>query len=120
MELKDILETLFKDFVWQPLMKKVVERILISLGLGPAGFLGWIVTEIVMRVGAEVLYHLDKFIDMKAVVIKDLVHRKAFNDAGIALHQLAISGVDINSKEFLDARNKLGDDLSKFVSITRV
>lgn len=94
-------------------------KFILQFGLGPTGFIAQIITSIVMRIGAEIISELDEYIDLKAVVLRNEVHRSAFNNAGIALKQLA-SQVDINSEEFKNERTKLGNSLADIVAVNRV
>lgn len=107
------LGDLFKDLVWDNLVKAALGRLFAAfplLGWGPIGFvIGWVATRL-----AEELYKVtEEFIDLKLIVLRKQSHRQAFDHAGVVLKIVALDkGID--SPEFKNEREKHKLALSKF------
>jgi len=123
LDAKDILQDLFKEFVWKPLAKKAVSELLSDLA-GVGRFFTWgpvvhFITVIAEKLFEKMYLYLDQFIDLKAVIIKDIVQRKVMTEAVIELKNLALQkGID--SDEYKNQRQIHGDYLLKYVSVNRV
>lgn len=121
-----LAEELFKELIWKPLISKVITKLIISLGLGPTGFLAMILTEIILRISEKIFFELKEFANLQFILLKNEGLRKEYVNATISLKQIALSKGEINipemikSKEFLDAREKHKQALADFLSPVHV
>lgn len=108
------LEVLFKQLVWDAIVKLVISRLFAALpflGWGPIGVVAsYAVTLIADRLFKEIAL----FINLQLVVLKNNIHHAQFAAAAIDLRSIGLSkGID--SQEFKDARKVHIDRLADFV-----
>lgn len=104
----------FKDLVFDPLVKLVIEKI-----IGLAGFLAWgpiafIVGKIVVYVADKLYEELGHAINFQYIMLRNESLHKSFVEANSTLKRIA-KEKGIDSKEFKDAREKRRKALADFV-----
>lgn len=109
------LGDLFKDLVWDLLVKAALSKLFAAipwLGWGPVGILvGWIVGML-----ADYLYDAVKMtIDLQVIAFKNEQHRREYDKAGVTLKLIA-RDKGIDSPEFKAARDENKKSLSRFVT----
>lgn len=109
---------LFKDLLWENILKGAVERMLSRypiLGWGPVS---WFVTFLIGEFADALYLILKEWFDLEAIAIKKRDLRLAFDRAGVECKIIARSH-GIESPEFRKARDEHKADLSKFVRRTK-
>jgi len=108
----------FRDLVWDQLVKLAISKI---IGLAPFlswGPVGFIVGKVVTYVAGMLYEELHEAVNFQVIILKHASHHRAFVDSQITLKSIAeLKG--INSQEFKNAREIHKAALAKFVSTPR-
>jgi hypothetical protein len=108
------LDDLFKDLVWDSLVKAALaELFLIApwLAWGPVGF---VVSFIAQHFSDQLYKTLSLAVQMEAIVIKNEEHKRAFDRASVKLKVMA-KEKGIDSPEFEKLREEQKQALADFV-----
>lgn len=108
------LSDLFKSMVWDILLKKAISKMMVSLVISPTGFLGVLLTKIIIAIADRLYPIIIEFVKIESIILTDEVHQKGFERAQLKLKVIALEK-GINSQEFKDARKKEQDALLKLI-----
>lgn len=103
-----------KDLLWNALVKAATLLLFKAIPFLGLPLISPIVGAVI-GIFADKLYDLFKeYIDLRQIVLTNLEHRKAFDDAAVKLRIVA-NGLGIDSPEFQAAREKHAKALSAFI-----
>ena len=108
------ISTLFKDMVWDILLKKGISTLMLSLSISPQGFLGIILTKLIIAIADKLYPIMVKMVKIETIQIQDEIHQKSFERAQLKLKIIA-KEKGIDSQEFKDAREKEKQALRKLI-----
>lgn len=109
---------LFKDLVYDNLVKAAIERLFLAAPFLAWGPFGVIVTHYLTKF-ANLLYEVTKtFVIVESIPIKNEALRKEYDRASVKLKIIA-GEKGINSTEFKEARNADKENLLKLVTVRR-
>lgn len=108
------ISVVFKSMVWDVLLKKAISQMMVSLVISPTGFLGVLLTKVIIYVANKLYPIIVEFIKIESVVIKDEIHQKQYEHAQLKLKLIARKS-GINSQEFKDAHEIEKNALYKLI-----
>lgn len=108
------ISTLFKDMVWDILLKKGISTLMLSLSISPQGFLGIVLTKLIIAIADKLYPIMVKMVKIETIQIQDEIHQKSFERAQLKLKIIA-KEKGIDSQEFKDAREKEKQALRKLI-----
>jgi len=110
---------LFKDLVWSAIIKAATSALTKAIPFLAFGPMPLITSLVVGLVGDFVYDQLKDVYNFQSVAIKNEMHRREFDSAGLKLKLIA-RDKGIQSDEFKEARQKYADALAKFVRFDAV
>jgi|WetSurMetagenome_2_1015567.scaffolds.fasta_scaffold559515_2 hypothetical protein len=116
--LLDGIFDIFKELVWDNLVKATLTEIFVAvplLGWGPIGF---VITSLAVKYSDKLYNGINKVVDVKAIALKDEILKREYDSASIKLKIIANS-YGINSSEFEVSRVAHKNYLSQFVRFDR-
>jgi hypothetical protein len=109
---------LFKDLVFDTLVKAALQRLFSLVPLLGWGPLGMVISFYLTKF-ADLLYSgVKEFVEVESIPIKNEALRKEFDRASVKLKIIA-GGKGIDSPEFREARNADKENLLKLVTVNR-
>lgn len=113
------LNGLFKDLIFDNVVKIAIQRLLLKVPLLAWGPIGYFVTIGLTRF-AEVLFEvMDEMLDLKGIALNKYNLRDKYLESALTLNQIAIEK-GINSEEFKKARQNDMDKFSRFIRFNHV
>lgn len=112
------LGDLFKDLVWDNLVKAALSRLFVVvplLGWGPIGF---VVTWFATRFANQIYESVKMAIQLEAISLRNESYKRAFDAAHAKLAVIAYKK-GIHSPEFRQARDESKKALSQFAQFNR-
>lgn len=107
-------DDLFKDLIWQPIVKLILAELFKLLPFLAWGPLGPIVTLIVTYLAEKIFTAVKLFVDLQVISLKNKEHQAAYDRASVSLKIIA-KDKGIDSPEFRKARDENKAALSDFV-----
>jgi hypothetical protein len=104
------LGSIFKNLIWDLMIKQVIADALAWLPLGVAGPFGLVVTRLILLVSNNLYGRFEILVKLDTIILKNDVHQKFFENAQFKLKILA-KEKGIDSQEFKNERTKMADDL---------
>lgn len=109
----DFFETLVWDVIAATLLQSLFTAIPF-LGWGPIGI---IVTFIASKIFNAIYSALALFVETEAIILRNEMHQKAFNDASVQLKIIA-QEKGLDSPEFITARDTQKTALAAFIKFS--
>ena len=116
--LLDGIFDIFKELVWDNLVKATLAEIFVAVPLLGWGPIGYVITALVTKYSDKLYNGINKVVDLKVIALKDEELKKEYDSANIKLKIIANS-YGINSSEFEVARVANKKYLSQFVRFDR-
>lgn len=113
------LEDLFKDLVWDQLVKAALVRLFAAAPFLSWGPLGWAVGVFGTYFAGKLFEALREGVDLTAIVLSNQSHMHAYNAAALKLTLIAQT-LGKESPEYQEANENAKADFLKFVSSTGV
>ena len=109
------IEDLFKDLVWDSLVKSALTALFVAVPGLAVWPLGMIIRWVVNRYAGQLFQLLRLVVDLKVIAFVNYEHKRAFDNAAVKLKIIALDqGID--SDEFKKARENAKASLAKFVT----
>lgn len=108
------LGQIFKDLIWNVLVKAALGRLFAAIPLLGWGPIGLIVTWIVSHFAEKLFDHMHEWIDFKMIFFKKKELQQAFDGEVLKLQGI-FDEKGMDSDEFKAQREKSKEALSKFV-----
>jgi len=114
MDLSDI----FKQLVWDALVKAALQQLFLAVPLLGWGPIGYVVSWIAVYFTDKLYAVIKLVVDLEVIVLRNEIHKKEFAGAAVRLKLIAkAKGVD--SEEFKKARDEQKEALSRFIQFAR-
>lgn len=111
------MESLFKDLIWDNLVRAAIKKLFAALPILSWGPIGWFVTRVIYKY-ADVLYiELRDAAKIKSIALRNKQLEKQFHLASIDLKVIAMNKGE-ESDEYIKAKEIAKDKLSDLVRIT--
>lgn len=105
---------LFKDLVWDTLIKAAIQRLFVALPFLGWGPIGWFVTFIITKFTDEFYAEVQMWVNIELIEFRNQEFQKSWTVANIKLKLIARDG-GIDSEEFKNEREIHKQELSNLV-----
>lgn len=110
----DVGTKIFKDLVFDVMIKNAIAYVMAFLKLSPAGWVAGLLTKIIFYYTDKAFPYLVKYIKVKDIKFENEIHQRSYEKAAYKLKVIAIEkGID--SKEFNDERKIAHDKQAALV-----
>jgi hypothetical protein len=105
---------LFKELVWDNVIKRTLNYLFLSVPLLGWGPIGLVISHFVFKFSDQAYIFLSNFIAVNEIVLRNKEHQKAYDKAAIGL-KLSYDAYGSNSNEFKLERKKRNEAMANLI-----